>query len=212
MEQIKHLVDVFIHLDHYISNLNASCGHWTYVIVFAIIFCETGLVVIPFLPGDSLLFVLGALAAANVLNMGLLWVLLTIAAILGNTVNYFVGTKMVRVIQRADQKLVNPKHLKRTHEFFEKYGPKAIIITRFLPILRTIAPFLAGVGQMEYPKFALYNLLGGLLWVSVGLGSGYCFGQLPWVEKNFSLVIIAIVVISLIPALVEFLKHQKSSR
>jgi len=209
MEHLKHLIDVFIHLDHYISNLNASFGHWTYGIVFAIIFCETGLVVVPFLPGDSLLFVLGALAAAKTLNMGLLWILLTAAAILGNMVNYFIGTKLVHVIKRADQKLVKPEHLKRTHEFYEKYGPKAIILTRFLPILRTIAPFLAGVGQMSYRKFAIYNLIGGFLWVSIGLWSGWLFGRLPWVEKNFSLVILAIVVISLIPAALEFLKHKK---
>ena len=209
MEQIKHLLDVFIHLDHYISNLNASCGNWTYLIVFLIIFCETGLVIVPFLPGDSLLFVLGALAAAKTLDLGSLWLLLTIAAVLGNTVNYFVGTKMVAVIKRSDQKLVKPEHLKRTHEFFEKYGNKAIILTRFLPILRTIAPFMAGVGLMKYSKFALYNFIGGILWVSVGLGSGWWFGRLPWVTKNFSLVIIAIVVISLIPAFIEFYKHSK---
>jgi membrane-associated protein len=209
MEQIKHIIDVFIHLDHYISNLNASCGSWTYIIVFAIIFCETGLVIVPFLPGDSLLFVLGALAATKTLNIGLLWILLTIAAILGNMVNYFVGTKMSDVIKRSDQKLVKPAHLKRTHEFFEKYGPKAIILTRFMPILRTIAPFLAGVGQMDYKQFGLYNLIGGLLWVSIGLWSGWLFGGLPWVSKNFSLVILAIVIISLIPAVFEFLKHRK---
>jgi membrane-associated protein len=210
MDQIKHLLDVFIHLDHYISNLNASCGAWTYVIVFAIIFCETGLVIVPFLPGDSLLFVLGALAAAKTLDIGLLWVLLSAAAILGNMVNYWVGTRMISVIKRSDQKLVKPAHLKRTHEFFDKYGPKAIILTRFLPILRTIAPFLAGVGQMDYKKFALYNFIGGFLWVTIGLWSGWWFGRLPWVEKNFSLVILAIVVISLIPAVVEYLKHRKS--
>lgn len=211
MEQIKHLLDVFIHLDHYVSNLNASCGLWTYLIVFLVIFCETGLVFVPFLPGDSLLFVLGALSAAGALNLGVLWLFLTIAAILGNTVNYFVGTRMVNVIQKADQKLVKPQHLKRTHEFFEKYGAKAIILTRFLPILRTIAPFLAGVGSMKYSQFALYNFIGGLLWVTVGLLSGWWFGRLPWVEKNFSLVILVIVVVSLIPVFLEFYKHRKKN-
>ncbi len=209
MEQIKHLLDVFVHLDRYVSNLNASCGHWSYAIVFAIIFCETGLVVLPFLPGDSLLFVLGALAAAKTLNMGLLWVGLIAAAVLGNIVNYIVGTKMTAIIKRADQKLVKPQHLKRTQEFFEKHGPRAIIITRFLPVLRTVAPFMAGVGQMGYGKFALYNFIGGFLWVSLGLWSGWWFGRLPWVEKNFSLVILAIVAISLLPAALEFLKHKK---
>ena len=209
MEHLKDLLNVFIHLDHYVGNLTASYGAWTYGIVFAIIFCETGLVVVPFLPGDSLLFVLGALAAAKTLNIGLLWILLSAAAILGNMLNYFVGTRMADVIRSANQKLVKPQHLKSTHEFFEKYGPKAIILTRFLPILRTIAPFLAGVGKMDYKKFALYNLVGGILWVSVGLWSGWLFGGLPWVSKNFSLVILAIVVISLIPAIIELMKHRQ---
>lgn len=208
--EIKHIIDVFIHLDKYVSGLIASCGNWTYLIVFVIIFCETGLVVAPFLPGDSLLFVLGALAASKSLDMGLLWALLSAAAVLGNMVNYFIGTKMVDVIKRSDQKLIKPQHIKRTHEFFEKYGPKAIILSRFLPILRTVAPFLAGAGQMDHKKFLLYNLIGGSLWVTVGLWSGWWFGRLPWVEKNFSLVILAIVVISLIPAVFEYLKHRKS--
>ncbi len=209
MESIKHFIDVFLHLDHYISNLNAYCGYWTYVIVFLIIFCETGLVIIPFLPGDSLLFVLGALAAAGTLNISILWPSLILAAVVGNTLNYMIGTRMMHVIQHADQKIVKPEHLKSTHEFFEKYGNKAIILTRFLPILRTIAPFMAGVGQMNYKKFALYNLIGGILWVTIGLWAGWWFGRLPWVEKNFSLVILAIVVISLIPAVFEFYKHRK---
>ncbi|MBF0490742.1 MAG: VTT domain-containing protein [Candidatus Omnitrophica bacterium] len=210
MEHLKDFLDIFLHLDHSISHLSSSCGNWTYVIVFAVIFCETGLVVLPFLPGDSLLFVLGALAANHTLNLEFLWVLLCAAAILGNMLNYFVGTRMVAVIQSSDQKLIKPEHIQRTHAFFETYGPKAIILTRFLPILRTIAPFLAGAGKMEFKKFALYNLAGGLLWVSVGLGSGWWFGNLPWVAKNFSVVILAIVVISLIPAVYEYLKHKNN--
>ena len=209
MEHLKEFINVFLHLDHYVSNVVASYGHWTYAIVFAIIFCETGLVVVPFLPGDSLLFVLGALAAAKTLDMGILWVFLITAAVLGNTVNYFIGKKMADVIKRVDQKLVKPEHLKRTHDFFEKYGPNALILTRFLPILRTIAPFLAGVGKMDSGRFALYNFIGGFLWVTVGLWAGYWFGRLPWVEKNFSLVILAIVVISLLPAIYEYVKHRK---
>ncbi|MBI3601776.1 MAG: VTT domain-containing protein [Candidatus Omnitrophica bacterium] len=208
MEQLKHLVDVFVHLDHYISNLNAACGTWTYAIVFVIIFCETGLVVLPFLPGDSLLFVLGALSAVGTLHLGWLWFLLTAAAVLGNTLNYFIGTKMADIVAKANQKLIKPQHLKRTHQFFEKYGAKTIILTRFLPILRSVAPFLAGVGQMDYRQFTIYNFVGGFLWVSVGLWSGYWFGRLPWVRENFSLVIVAIVVISLIPAALEFLKRK----
>ncbi len=212
MEHIKHFIDVFIHLDHYVSNLTTACGPWAYVVVFAIIFCETGLVIVPFLPGDSLLFVLGALAASKTLSISLLWPLLTIAAILGNLLNYFIGTKMVTIIKRSDQKLIKPEHLKSAHEFFEKYGPKAIILTRFMPLLRTIVPFLSGVGKMDYKKFTLYNLIGGFLWVTVGLWSGWWFGNLPWVAKNFSLVILAIVIISLIPAVLEFLKHKKQQK
>jgi membrane-associated protein len=211
MTSLHDFLNLFLHLDHHISNLTASCGSWTYVIVFLIIFCETGLVILPFLPGDSLLFVLGAVAATNTLNLALLWVLLSTAAVLGNMVNYGVGSRMKGVFKKGNQMLVKPEHLARTHEFFEEYGAKAIILTRFLPILRTVAPFLAGVGQMEYKKFALYNLVGGLLWVTVGLGSGWLFGNLPWVSKNFSLVILAIVVISLIPAVLEFLKNKKRS-
>lgn len=211
MEHIKDLINVFLHLDHHISNLIATFGSWSYVLVFLIIFCETGLVVIPFLPGDSLLFVLGALAASGSLNIHILWISLIVAAVLGNMLNYYIGSKMAHVIQKADQKLIKPAHLKSTHEFFEKHGSKAIILTRFLPILRTIAPFMAGVGQMNYKKFALYNLVGGALWVTIGLWSGWWFGNLPWVEKNFSLVILAIVVISLIPAAFELYKHKKNS-
>jgi membrane-associated protein len=209
MEQLKEILDLFIHLDDHIRVLTQTYGYWTYTIVFLIIFCETGLVFIPFLPGDSLLFVLGALAAAGTLNINVLWVSLIIAAVLGNMLNYFIGTKMVHIIQKADQKIIKPAHLKSTHKFFEKYGNKAIILTRFMPILRTIAPFMAGVGQMNYKKFALYNLVGGLLWVTIGLWSGWWFGGLPWVEKNFSLVVLAIIVISLIPAVFEFYKHKK---
>ncbi len=209
MEHIKDILDVFLHLDHHISNLQAMCGSWTYVVLFLIIFCETGLVIIPFLPGDSLLFVLGALCASGTFNILILGPLLLVAAVLGNTINYLIGTKMAHIIENKEQKLIDPKHLQSTHQFFEKYGSKAIVLTRFLPILRTIAPFLAGVGKMDYRKFTFYNFIGGFLWVTIGLGAGWLFGQLPWVKENFSLVVLAIVVISLIPAGIEFWKHKK---
>jgi membrane-associated protein len=206
MENIKEFIDFFLHLDDSLKALTSSYGLWIYAIVFAVIFCETGLIILPFLPGDSLLFVLGALAAAKTLDMGLLWILLTIAAILGDALNYFIGTKMAEAIKKTNQKIIKPEHLKKTHDFFEKYGAKAIILARFLPIIRTVAPFLAGAGQMNYKKFALYNVTGAILWVTIGLWAGWFFGGLPWVEKNFSLVILAIIVISLIPIALEFIK------
>lgn len=209
MENIKEILDFFLHLDDALRGLTETYGVWMYAIVFGIIFCETGLIVMPFLPGDSLLFVLGALAAAKALDIYLLWGLLTVAAILGDSFNYFVGTKMADALKQSDQKIIKPEYLKKTHDFYEKHGPKAIVLARFLPILRTIVPFLAGAGQMDYKKFLFYNVAGAVIWVTVGLWAGWFFGNLPWVEKNFSLVILVIIVVSLIPAVLEFLKHKK---
>ena len=169
---ISQLLDFILHINDHLAAMVQQYGTQVYGILFLIIFVETGLVVMPFLPGDSLLFVLGALAAAKTLSIGLLWVFLTVAAVLGNMLNYWIGVGMADVINHADQKLIKPAHLKRTQEFFEHYGPKAIIYTRFLPILRTIAPFLAGVGKMDYQRFALYNLAGGFLWVTIGWTDG----------------------------------------
>jgi membrane-associated protein len=209
MEIIKDLINYFLHLDHYISIVLAHWGAWTYVLVFVIIFCETGLVVTPFLPGDSLLFVLGALAADGNLHLMLLIAVLSAAAVGGNMANYSIGRLLAgRVINGQHILFVKQAYIQRTHEFFEKYGAKTIIITRFVPIIRTFAPFLAGVGSMPYGKFTTYNAAGGILWVLVGTLSGYFFGNLPFVRQNFSLVILAIVVISLIPAALEFLKHK----
>jgi len=211
MEFIHHLIDLFMHLDRHMASVTAHYGAWTYGIVFVIIFCETGLVVTPFLPGDSLLFVLGALAAAGDLQLGLLLVLLSIAAIGGNMLNYTIGVFLSsRVLAHQDIPFVKKSYIDRTHEFFEEYGAKTIIITRFVPIIRTFAPFMAGVGNMPYGKFTIYNFIGGAAWVLVGVLSGFFFGHLPFVQKNFSLVILAIVFISLIPAVLEYLKHQKS--
>ncbi len=209
MEILKNFVNYFLHLDHYIPLLAAHWGAWTYLILFVVIFSETGLVVTPFLPGDSLLFVLGALAANGNLQLTMLVLVLSAAAISGNMVNYSIGTLLAqRVISHQHIPFVKQAYIQRTRKFFEKYGAKTIVITRFVPIIRTFAPFLAGVGSMPYVKFTAYNAVGGILWVLVGILSGFFFGNLPYVRKNFSLVILAIVVISLIPAALEFLKHK----
>jgi membrane-associated protein len=213
MEIIKSFIDFFLHLDNHMAEIVAQYGQWVYGIVFGIIFAETGLVITPFLPGDSLLFVLGALCAQGSLNLGLLLVLLSIAAILGDMVNYAIGRKMAqKVFNNEKIPFIKKEYLDRTQKYFEKYGPKTIIIARFVPIVRTFAPFLAGVGNMPYKKFALYNITGGIFWVFAGLLAGYFFGNLPFVSEHFSLVVLAIVVISLIPAVIEFVKHRQESK
>ena len=193
------------------ASIVAHYGALTYLILFLIIFCETGLVVTPFLPGDSLLFVLGAMAALGDLQLPALIVILSIAAISGNMLNYSIGLFLSKqVINKQAIPFVKQAYIDRTHEYFEKYGAKTIIITRFIPLIRTFAPFMAGVGSMPYGRFITYNIVGGTAWVLVGIFSGYFFGNLPFVQKNFSLVILGIVVISLIPAVIEYLKHKKS--
>jgi membrane-associated protein len=211
MEILHHLADFFIHMDSHIASISTHYGAWTYGIVFVIIFCETGLVVTPFLPGDSLLFVLGALAAVGDLQLAPLIIFLSLAAVGGNMLNYTIGVFLSnKVLHHQAIPFVKQEYIKRTHEFFEKYGAKTIIITRFVPIIRTFAPFLAGVGGMSYRRFTVYNIVGGTGWVLVGVLSGFFFGNLPLVRKNFSLVILAIVVISLIPAFLEYLNHKRS--
>ena len=210
MDMIKNFIDLFLHLDHHIAAIVAAYGLWTYAILFLIIFCETGLVVTPFLPGDSLLFVLGALTATGTLDLGAILVLLSAAAILGNMANYAIGGLLAnRILNNQKIPFIKQEHIQRTHDFYAKYGAKTLVITRFVPIIRTFAPFLAGVGKMPYSQFTKYNVAGGGVWVLVGVLSGYFFGNLPFVQKNFSLVVLAIVVISLIPAVLEFLKHKK---
>jgi len=210
MEIIHHFADFFIHLDVHIASISAHYGAWTYLILFVIIFCETGLVVTPFLPGDSLLFVLGAMSAVGDLQLITVILLLSIAAVGGNMLNYTIGGLLsARVLNNQAIPFVKQAYIKRTHEFFERYGAKTIIITRFVPIIRTFAPFLAGVGSMPYRRFTIYNIIGGTSWVLVGTLSGFFFGNLPFVRKNFSLVVLAIVIISLIPAVMEYIKHKK---
>ncbi|HXG65322.1 MAG TPA: DedA family protein [Blastocatellia bacterium] len=209
MELISKLIDLFLHLDQHLSAIIQEYGVWTYLILFLIIFLETGLVVTPFLPGDSLLFAAGTFAALGDLDPILLFILLSVAAILGDTVNYWIGHYVgPKVFYRDDVRFLNKKHLERTHQFYERYGGKTIIIARFVPIIRTFAPFVAGVGSMTYWKFITYNIVGGVLWVGSCVYAGYLFGNIPIVKKNFSLVILAIVFISILPAIIEYLRHR----
>jgi membrane-associated protein len=205
------LIDLFLHLDVHLDDFVARYGVWVYGLLFAIIFAETGLVVTPFLPGDSLLFAAGAIAARGNLDVALLFLLLAGAAILGNTVNYSVGHFIGPRVFRADEThpLLNRQHLDRAHGFFEKYGGMAVVLTRFVPIIRTFVPFVAGAGAMRYSAFALFNVFGGGLWVGVCLGAGYAFGNVPIVKNNFSLVAIGIVAVSMIPMVVEWLRHRR---
>ncbi len=213
METIKFLIDFILHLEHHLTNIIQNYGVWSYLIVFLIIFCETGLVITPFLPGDSLLFALGAFAARGALDPMWLAILLTIAAILGDTVNYWIGRSLApKVLRHQKIKFIKQEYIDRTEKFFEKYGGKTIIIARFVPIIRTFAPFMAGVGSMSYPKFLFYNIVGGLIWINSLLWAGYFFGTLPFVEKNFELVIFAIIILSLVPVVYELIQAKREKK
>jgi membrane-associated protein len=213
MEYISHFIDLFLHLDKHLGELVKEYGTWTYLVLFVIVFCETGLVVTPILPGDSLLFAAGAIAALGSLNPHLLVVLLTIAAVLGDAVNYQIGRYIgPAVFKKEDSRFFKRAHLEKTHAFYERYGGKTIIIARFVPIVRTFAPFIAGVGQMSYRQFALYNVVGAIAWVVIGVYAGYWFGGREIVQKNFSLIIIAIVLISLLPAAFEYWRAKRRKK
>jgi len=213
MDLIHWFVDFFLHLDQHLAEVIQQYGRTTYLILFLIVFLETGLVVTPILPGDSLLFAAGAFAALGHLSLWPLFFLLCVAAILGDTVNYAIGARLgPKVFSYSKSRFFNPEHLKKTHAFYEKYGGKTIIIARFVPIVRTFAPFVAGVGQMRYRQFIGYNVIGGVLWVSICVFAGYFFGNLPFVKKNFSVVVIVIVLISLLPAVIEYLRHRAEAK
>jgi membrane-associated protein len=200
-------------LDQLLESWAQWMGPWLYVVLFAIIFFETGLVVTPFLPGDSLLFLLGAMAVAGSLNFWLLAALLTVAAVLGDAVNYAIGYRVGPAIFRSSSsRLFNRAHLFKAQAFYEKYGNKTIILARFVPIVRTFAPFVAGIGKMEYRRFAIYNIIGAVAWVLACLASGYWFGALPWVKQNFEMVAVAIVFISVLPIAIEGLLHWRRSK
>ena len=212
MELLAPLIDLVVHLDDHLQALVTNYGAWVYLILFLIVFCETGLVVTPFLPGDSLLFVAGAIAAAGGMNIHLLVLLLFTAAVLGDAVNYGVGHYLgPRVFRSRESRWLNPRHLERAHAFYERHGGKTIIIARFVPIVRTYAPFVAGAASMPYSQFALYNVTGAALWV-VSLGyAGYFFGNIPMIKDNLTLVIIAIIILSILPGIVEYLRHRNRS-
>ena len=212
MDIIFYFLDFFIHLDKYLPVIIDSFGVWAYVIVFIVIFCETGLVVTPVLPGDSLLFALGALAAMGALHIEALLILLCIAAITGDTVNYGIGHYIgPKVFHYEDGRFFKKEYLIKTHRFYEKHGGKTIVIARFMPIIRTFAPFVAGVGAMSYSKFILYNISGGVAWVCLFLLGGYYFGNIPSVKTNFTFVIIAIVIISVLPGVFEYWRQRRNS-
>jgi membrane-associated protein len=212
MELILNLIDIFLHLDKYLGQIIQDYGTLTYLILFIIIFMETGLVVTPFLPGDSLIFAAGAFAGLGSLNVVVIIILLGFAAILGDTVNYWVGHYIGPRAFSGNVRFLKKEYLDRTHAFYEKHGGKTIILARFIPIIRTFAPFVAGVGAMSYGKFISYNIVGGLLWVTTFSLMGYFFGNLEAVQANFSLVIIAIILISIMPAVVEFVKEKLKTR
>jgi membrane-associated protein len=210
MDFVRSVMDLFLHLDEHLNQIVTTYGVWTHLILFAIVFAETGLVVTPFLPGDSLLFAAGALAAIGSLDLWLLVVLLIGAAILGDTVNYWVGAWIGPRAFSGNVKFLRKDYLDRTHAFYEKHGGKTIILARFVPIIRTFAPFVAGVGAMSYPKFITYNIVGAVLWVGLFVPLGYFFGNMATVKENFSLVILAIIAISVMPIAVEAIRARRS--
>ncbi|MFZ2360984.1 MAG: DedA family protein [Anaerolineae bacterium] len=212
MDLIGQIIDFVLHIDVYLADIIAQYGAWTMAILFAIIFMETGLVVTPFLPGDSLIFAAGTFAARGALNPWALFIVLSVAAILGDTVNYSIGHRVGAKAYSGEVKWIKRESMERTHAFFEKYGGKAIFLARFVPIVRTFAPFVAGASQMHYGFFIRWNVIGGIVWVAIFTLLGYFFGNIPFVQKNFELVIVAIVLISVIPAVVEALKARRELR
>jgi membrane-associated protein len=214
---MKYLIDLFLHLDVHLADFVAQYGIWVYAGLFAVIFAETGLVVTPFLPGDSLLFAAGALAATGTMNLPLVLVLIATAAVLGNSVNYAIGRAIGPRVFAAGEgtglqsKLLNRKHLDHAHEFFEKNGAVAVISSRFAPIIRTFVPFVAGAAAMTAPKFMLYNVIGGVGWTLLCVGAGYAFGNVPLVKNNFSIVALGIVAVSLIPMIIEIVKARRAA-
>jgi membrane-associated protein len=212
---MQQLIDLFLHLDKHLAEFVATYGPWVYGLLFAIVFAETGLVVTPFLPGDSLLFAAGALSASGALDIKLVVLLLIVAAVGGDAVNYSIGRFIGPRVFRAEDstgtlhKLLNREHLNRAHAFFEKYGGIAVVLARFVPIVRTFVPFVAGAGAMKYSAFVFYNIAGGVLWVALCVGAGYAFGNVPVVKDNFSLVALGIVAVSLLPMVYEFIRHRR---
>jgi membrane-associated protein len=212
VELITSFIDVVLHLDRHLQWLVANYGIWVYLILFAIVYCETGLVVTPFLPGDSLLFVAGAVAAGGAIDVHTLFAVLALASFSGDNTNYWIGRFVgPRLFRRSRSRVLNPAHLERTQQFYERHGGKTIVIARFVPIVRTFAPFVAGMGRMIYPRFVSYSFAGSILWIGSLTYAGYYFGNLPFVRQNLSFVIIGIIVLSLMPGVVEFLRSRSRS-
>jgi membrane-associated protein len=205
---LKEIVDLFLHLDEYLDTIITNYGTLTYAILFFVIFMETGFVVTPFLPGDSLLFAAGTFAALGSFNIGLLFLIVFCAAILGDTVNYWIGHYLGPKVFERDSKFIKKEHLVKTQEFYKKHGGKTIVLARFMPIIRTFAPFVAGVGTMNYGKFISYNILGGFLWTALFTFGGYYFGNIPFVKRNFEIVVLAIIILSLVPIFHEVYKAK----
>lgn len=213
MEFLQQLIDFVLHIDRHLVDLCAMYGMWIYAILFLIIFCETGLVVTPFLPGDSLLFAVGSLAAIGAMQAEYVIPLLITAVLAGDNTNYWIGRKIgPKVFNQEKSKFFNKKYLDRTHQFYKKHGRITVILARFLPFIRTFAPFVAGIGRMTYQVFLLFSIIGALLWVNLFVIVGYYFGNLPFIKQNFSIVIIALVLIPGLPALVEFVRHLLERR
>lgn len=215
MDKLKTFIDIFLHLDKYLNQWAGSMGSWLYVLLFAVIFCETGLVVTPFLPGDSLLFAVGALSASDgsPINIFAVSLVMFVAGVLGDAVNYSIGKRIgPRAFKSEKSWLLNKKHLERTQAFYDRHGGKTIIIARFMPIIRTFAPFVAGIGQMKYRRFAMFNVVGAALWVFSFSFLGYKFGNIPAVKKNFTYVIVGIVIVSVLPGVIEFLRSWRRGR
>lgn len=206
------LIDLLLHIDKYLETIISNYGIWTYAILFVVIFCETGLVITPFLPGDSLLFAAGTFAAKGWLNPHLLFLIITIAAILGDTVNYWIGHFIGPKVFTEKVRFLKKEYLDRTHAFYEKHGGKTIILARFIPIIRTFAPFVAGVGAMTYSKFIIYNIVGAIAWAAIFIYAGYFFGSIQFISDNFSLVVVAIILISVVPIIFETIRHSRKKK
>ncbi len=213
MELIKNLIDILLHLDTHLVELVSRYGTFSYAILFAIIFCETGLVVTPFLPGDSLLFAIGALSAKGALDVYTVALLLMLAAIIGDSTNYWIGYFVgPKVFRSESSRWLNRKHLERTSAFYEKYGVKTVVIARFMPIVRTFAPFVAGIGRMYYPRFLFFSVMGSFLWIGLFVAAGYLFGNIPVVKRNFTLVVLVIIFLSILPALIEAARVRRGRK
>lgn len=208
MELIKFLIDFVLHIDRHLHEIIVNYNTWTYLILFLIVFCETGLVVTPFLPGDSLLFAAGTFAAIGALNIAALLIVLFCAAVLGDNNNYFIGRFIGNKVYEKNYKLIKREYLEKTHAFYEKHGGKTVIFARFMPILRTFAPFVAGVGTMKYPRFLIFSILGNLLWINIFCWAGYFFANNEFVKKNFSMVIIGIIIVSLLPPIITVIREK----